>query len=92
MHIEPIEIYSDASNAAVMRYPGRRFAGVLVQGDTLSNLVAQAATVAERADGLDEDARDELDGLLEKLRDLLGHYEETLLRHGLDLPYNRSGT
>ncbi|TNJ32634.1 DUF6959 family protein [Arenimonas terrae] len=92
MHIEPVEIYSDASNAAVMRHPGRRFPGVLVQGDTLSSLVGQASSVAERAEGLDEDARDELDGLLEKLRDLLGHYEETLLTHGLDLPYHRSGT
>jgi hypothetical protein len=52
MHIEPVEIYSDASNAAVMRHPGRRFPGVLLQGDTLSILVRQAASVAEQAETL----------------------------------------
>jgi hypothetical protein len=29
MHIDPVEIYSDASNAAVMRHPGRRFPACL---------------------------------------------------------------
>src|SRR5262245_1747536 len=38
MHVEQVEIYSDVSNAAVMRHPGRRFPGVLVQGDTLYTL------------------------------------------------------
>jgi hypothetical protein len=91
MHIESVEIYSDASNAAIMRHPGRRFPGVLVQGDTLRILVGQAASVVERSGRLSRDARDELNDLLEKLQDLLGHYEETLLKHGLDLPYHRTG-
>jgi hypothetical protein len=38
MHTEPVEIYSDATNAAVMRHPGRKFPGVLIQGDTLHTL------------------------------------------------------
>ncbi len=25
MHVEPVEIYSDASNAVIMRHTGRRF-------------------------------------------------------------------
>ena len=32
MHTELVEIYSDESNMAVMRHPGRRFPGVLIQG------------------------------------------------------------
>lgn len=35
MHVEPVEIYSDLSNGAIMRHPGRRFPGVLIQGDSL---------------------------------------------------------
>jgi len=35
MRTELIEIYSDKSNAAVLRHPGRKFSGLLVQGDTL---------------------------------------------------------
>lgn len=91
MHIEPVEIYSDASNAAVMRHPGRRFPGVLVQGDSLSSLVAQVADISGRAEGLDDDLRDELNDVLEKLQRLLAHYERTLLQHGLDLPFARPG-
>jgi hypothetical protein len=90
MRIEPVEIYSDASNAAVMRHPGRRFPGVLVQGDTLIILLEQATCVSESA-RIEEDARAALDSLLERLRDLLGHYNETLLEHGLELPFPMSG-
>ena len=91
MHVESVEIYSDAINASVMRHPGRRFPGVLVQGDTLNSLVAQATSIAQQANALDEESRDELEDLLEKVRGLLDHYEETLLEHGLELPFTWSG-
>ncbi len=42
MHTESVEIYSDATNSAVMRHPGRRFPGVLVQGDTLHSMCVAA--------------------------------------------------
>jgi hypothetical protein len=45
MHVESVEIYSDATNAAIMRHPGRHFPGVLVQGDTLYLLCCQADEV-----------------------------------------------
>jgi len=38
LRIEQVEIYSDASNMAIMRHPGRRFPGMLIQGDSLHNL------------------------------------------------------
>lgn len=34
-----VDVFSEATNAAVVRMPGRRFPGVVVQGDTLSTLV-----------------------------------------------------
>jgi len=47
MRSELVEIFSDATNAAVMRHPGRRFPGILVQGDTLHNIVAELKSVLE---------------------------------------------
>jgi hypothetical protein len=91
MHIKPVEIYSDASNAVVLRHPGRKFAGVLVQGDTLHSLVAFAKDAYASSDLMSEDARDGLAVLLEKLQDLQHHYETTLISHGLALPYPRPG-
>ena len=38
MREELVEIYSDASNAAVLRHPERKFPGVLLQGDTLHSI------------------------------------------------------
>jgi hypothetical protein len=42
MRVEPVEIYSDQTNAAVMRHPDRHFPGVLVQGDTLWTMCGRA--------------------------------------------------
>ncbi len=85
MHIEPVEIYSDASNAAVMRHLGRRFPGCLIQGDSLNILVSALTVVQSEASCLSEEAADELAGVTEKLTQLLEHYKATLLSHGLEL-------
>jgi hypothetical protein len=37
-----LEVYSDASNQAVIRPPGRKFPGSVVQGDSLESLCADA--------------------------------------------------
>jgi hypothetical protein len=88
MKIELVEIYSDASNLAVMRHPGRRFPGSLVQGDSLSLLVEEAQELyAAVANSPDE----ELVALAlmhkEKLEDRLAEYEAALVSHGIQLPY-----
>jgi hypothetical protein len=69
MKIESVEIYSDASNAAILRHPGRRFPGVLVQGDTLHSIVGSLQIVMRNAAGLEEEPAAELAGALEQLRD-----------------------
>lgn len=42
MRTESVEIYSDETNRAVIRHPGRKFPGVLIQGDTLFTLCEMA--------------------------------------------------
>lgn len=78
-----VEIYSDQSNAAVLRHPGRRFPGVLIQGDTLHALCQQAS----EALGPGPDARDELESLRDTLHLLLDHYRAVLDEHGIALPF-----
>ena len=90
MRIEHVEIYSDQSNAAVMRHPGRRFPGLLVQGGTLSEWCRQADLVCVEAESrLSEDGYGELNDLREKLRAWLDEYTAVLQAHGLPLPFGR---
>ena len=91
METKPVEIYSDASNHAVMRHPGREFPGSLVQGDTLHNLVSTARLVLDRAMlTKDSELIDSARELKEDLESRLVHYETVLASHRLPLPYPRS--
>jgi hypothetical protein len=45
MKKEEVEIFSDASNMAVMRHPGRNYPGSLIQGDSLYSLLQVAKEV-----------------------------------------------
>ena len=87
MHIEPVEIFSDASNAAILRHPGRSFPGCLIQGDSLSNLVSSLAVVQSEANCLGEDAASEPAEVVERLSYLLEHYKAVLQSHSFALPF-----
>jgi hypothetical protein len=86
MRTEPVEIYSDASNAAVMRHPGRQFPGVLIQGDTLSILVKQIESIRSLNDP--QEAAEELADVYEHLNELLQHYKSVLKSHAIRLPFH----
>jgi hypothetical protein len=89
MRIEPVEIFSDATNAAVMRHPGRRFPGVLVQGDTLSGLCSVAdAVCALSREHLDSEAYAEPNDLRNHLWNYLLHYKKVLGEHNIPLPFS----
>jgi hypothetical protein len=86
MRSELVEIYSDASNFAVMRHPGRRFPGMLVQGDSLHTLVTKAdrlCAALEPGSEASEHARE----LRDNLRARLDHYKKVLGEHGIPLPF-----
>ena len=89
MHVEPVEIYSDATNRAVLRHPGRKFPGILVQGDSLYSLCRQADRVcAATRDLLDDESYFDLNMLRNDLWDYLVHYKKVLGEHGIELPFN----
>jgi hypothetical protein len=87
MHVEPVEIYSDQTNAAVIRHPGRKFPGVLIQGDTLHTLCF-SADEACRGFPRGSDAFDELNDLRNALWGLLNHYKVVLGEHNIPLPFS----
>jgi hypothetical protein len=89
MRIEPVEIYSDATNAAVMRHPGRKFPGYLLQGDSLHVMCLRADEACLNARPvLDSESYQELNDLRNSLWAALNHYKTVLAEHGLPLPFN----
>ncbi|NGN64931.1 hypothetical protein G5C51_13615 [Streptomyces sp. A7024] len=83
-----VELFTDRSNNAVARMPGRRFPGVLIQGDSLSILRADAAEVAALcADGELEDARETAELLVAEIDGILLRYTDALETHGIARPF-----
>jgi predicted RNase H-like HicB family nuclease len=90
MRTEQVEIYSDASNAAVMRHPGRAFPGMLIQGDTLYKLSQMAMAALAGAQPGTDHWRD-LKELADDLRSRLDFYSHVMHEHGLKLPFSSAG-
>jgi hypothetical protein len=87
-----VEIYSDATNAAVIRHPNRSFPGVLIQGDTLHTMhVRVCVALQAHAAGNHVEAAEELEDPRDHLAELCLHYKRTLAEHGIELPYSESG-
>ena len=88
MYVEQVEIYSDTTNRAVLRHPGRRLPGVLLQGDTLSVLCRQAdnACLHGRRQ-MDAESYGELNELRNALWGLLTHYKAVFGEHKIPLPF-----
>ena len=72
---QQIEVWSDETNMAVVRMPGRNFPGLVVQGDKLISVAGAAKRVKDIADttGSDELKR-EAGNLLFDLEELLADY------------------
>lgn len=85
------ELWSSTVNAAVVRVPGRRFPGVVVQGDSLSILADSARGIVERLPTMvDEELREDVGELAAKLEAYVAAYEAVLGARGVALPYFRA--
>jgi hypothetical protein len=83
-------MWSALVNSAVVRVPGRRFAGVVVQGDSLSILFDLAIFVVEHLpDASDPEVGEAANELAAKLWAHLENHEGVLRARGVDLPYHR---
>ncbi len=95
MRTERLDIYSDDSNQAVIRPPGRQFPGSVIQGDTLSSLCADVRELSLRlkaAAPADEELLWLAQGIQERLLERLLHYQSVLVAHGIPLPYSTPAT
>ena len=87
MRVEDVEIFSDLTNAAVMRHPGRNFPGVLLQGDSLY-ILCQLADQACQQTGRGSPGFAEANELRNMLWSYLNHYKATLAEHKIALPFS----
>ena len=72
-------LYGEQTNNTVLKLPGRKYPGVLVQGDTLKNLLDTGELVASLASQQENnDLKNEAEGLVEMLRDIYQAYVQEL--------------
>ena len=89
MRTQEVEVFSDADNAPVIRHPGRRLPGSLIQGDSLSILWGLARSIRDRvAEHSDEELVGDAEELFERIHVRLLGYQATLDAAGMDLPYS----
>lgn len=91
--MEQVEVglLTPGGNNAVVQMPGRKFPGVLVQGDTMSSLLALAeAAESLLQQGDTQRGAEEVADLANSLAEMLTGYEAALAQHGIRRPY--SGT
>lgn len=82
-----VRLLSEPENFAVVHIPGRRFPGVVFQGDSLNILIKELEEALETDDaGARED---QLSFVIQMLRGIQQKYEGTLEREKIPLPYTR---
>lgn len=87
-----VEIFNNITNSVVLKAPGRNYPGLLIQGDSLSNLYKKASLMLKLARGmrLDEEFIDMAEELSSELEKYLDNYEITLKQNAIDIPYHPS--
>ena len=83
-----VEVLTEHHNYAVIRLPKRKFPGVVLQGDSLSTLVADLGRGRDQLQrGENEDGMGWIHLVLETLEGVQHAYEVALAEHSIPLPY-----
>ncbi len=89
MEYMELEVYSQSIDRGIVRMPSQGFPGLVLQGETLAGLLKLAKSAHERAQNTtDTELIDATRDLAERLQKLLAHYESTLNKHNIPLPYS----
>lgn len=75
-----------SGNYAVVKLDHRQFPGVLIQGDGLFSLIQEIEEAKEAAKG-NEETKDILNRMIQKLKGIEEFYEQTLQKNGIRIPY-----
>ena len=89
MQYMELEVYSQSINRGIIKMPSQNFPGLLLQGEMLSTLLRLSRSTYEKSQQtsdteLIEAARE----LRDNLQQLVSHYEATLSKHNIPLPYS----
>lgn len=88
-----LEVYSQSINRGIVKMPSQSFPGLLLQGETLASLLKLAKTAYEKSQATtDTELIDTSRELMDEIQKLVSHYESTLNRHNIPLPYSTVGT
>ena len=71
-----IEVYHEESNFAVMKAPGRKYPGALIQGDSLGRIVGELAEAIELFESDKEESLGCLENAFEQLKWRLDLYSK----------------
>jgi hypothetical protein len=83
-----IDVLSETPNCPVVHMPGRKFPGVVLQGDSLRILLDSAEEVCRLCGSVRDSALfAEAVSLREKLADYVTAYEQVMKASGRELPY-----
>ena len=89
MEYMELEVYSQSIDRGVIRMPSQGFPGLLLQGETLSSLLRLAKSAYERSQNTDDTELIETSReLMDTIQKLVSHFESTLGRHNIPLPYS----
>ena len=89
MQYMELEVYSQSIDRGIVRMPSQSFPGLILQGETLASLLKLATTAYEKSQRTaDTELIDTSRELIENLQKLVSHYEATLNRHNIPLPYS----
>jgi hypothetical protein len=89
MEYMELEVYSQSIDRGIVRMPSQSFPGLVLQGETLSSLLRLAKLVyAKLPDTADTELTDTSRELVESIEKLVLHYEATLGKHKIPLPYS----
>lgn len=86
-----MEVLSENINCPVVRVPGRKFPGVVIQGDSLRILFDHAEEIEQF---VVHNRNEEMGAAAAHLKSILSgyieEYERTMAAHGHELPYSKS--
>jgi hypothetical protein len=83
MNLLTVECFTEQGNNAVIRMPNRKYPGVLIQGDTLKNLLDMAEALIVLSVSGSRELKDEAEVLADHIRDIYSYYQAAIQSGGV---------
>lgn len=80
-----VQLLTPPANYAVVQLPERQFPGVVFQGDSLNNLIAELEEAIAETDPVERAGA--FKGIVDRLYAVRARYEDALKEAGINLPY-----